>query len=282
MNSITAAFSNRDIALVFWILIITILLPLNKDIRKSIGEVIKILLSKPLLISFLIFLDYVIFLIWILQKVGFWEPSLLKTTVFWFFGFAVVLLFRLPKAVNIAYFKDIVKDSIKLTLILEFLADTYTFNLWIEIVGMFFLVFLAMLQAYASIDQKNERIEKLIKSFFSLFGIFIFARIVYMASTQFSDLWTVSNAKDFLLPIILSLMFIPFIYIMALYSQYEGLFLRLKYLAKEEDFQKKAKWKILQVANINLDKISNISGRIAKLLLVDESRSLDDIRKISR
>ena len=85
MNEVFAAFSNRDTAVVFWITAIIIFVLCKKSLRKSLPDVFRALLAKPLLISFIIFLDYILLLVLFLQIIGFWEISLVKN-----YGFLVV------------------------------------------------------------------------------------------------------------------------------------------------------------------------------------------------
>lgn len=144
------------------------------------------------------------------------------------------------------------------------------------------LVFIVLLQAYASLKPEHKKVESVMKAMNAIFGFGFLFFTIYKMITIPGELFTFVSLKSFLLPVLLTILFVPFIYLLALYSHYESLFIRLKFLEKEKPLRKSLKWQILKVANINLNKLSNISGGIAKLLLVDKIRSFDEIKKISK
>lgn len=262
MDSIFAVFSNRDIAIVFWLFLLLFFLLLKKSIRKSFAHIFKSLFVKNLITPLILFFDYILLLVLGLQITGFWEVYLTKDTIFWMFGFAFVLFFNFQKAKDAAYFKDIIKDVIKITVVLEFLADEYTFGLFTEIIIVFIIALLTMVQVVAKLDPKHKSAETFIRIIISLFNTFLFVYIVYRVFNQFNELLTIEKAKSFLLPIILSILFLPFIYFLSLYSEYEELFVRFEALSIDKSLRRKINWRIIRVANIRINKLQKISKNI--------------------
>ncbi len=80
----------------------------------------------------------------------------------------------------------------------------------------------------------------------------------------------------------MTILFMPFIYVLALFIQYEELFVRLDFISGDKEQQIKIKRQILQIANIDLDRLMNISRNIAKKLLIDKESSFEVIKNISQ
>jgi hypothetical protein len=112
--------SNREKALLVWILIVLIAMMLGKEIRKSIFGVFKALFVKQILAILGLFGLYVFASVSLLKLLGFWDASLLKDTILWAFG-AFVIMFKVDKAKDRNHFTDLIKDSIKWAVIFEFL-----------------------------------------------------------------------------------------------------------------------------------------------------------------
>lgn len=283
MDKIFEVLSNREIALIIWIILALALCILNKQVRNSLYALIKLVFTTPvLLIVNLLVLDYTLLAIDFLQRTQFWDESLIKDTVFWTLGTGFVLMFNSANTKEAGHFKKVLFDVIKWTIILEFIANFYTFSLLTEIILLPILVFIGVIQAYSELYPKYKKVETIFKAINGLIGLSILSYATYKTFNQSEALLTIASLKSFLLPLLLTVIYLPFIYCLALYTQYESLFVRLPFLIHDVERRKAVKKQILLVANFDLGKLLKISGGIAKLILVDESRSLDDIKKISK
>ncbi len=83
--------------------------------------------------------------------------------------------------------------------------------------------------------------------------------------TDFNSFVNYSNFKSFLLPIILSITFIPFAYLLALHMNYEMLFVRLRIFLKNNKNLRFAKFRILRKCGMSLAKVRSISLKINSL-----------------
>lgn len=253
--------SNREKAFLVWILIALIAMMFGKEIRKSILGDFKALFVKQILSVLWLFGVYVFVVVSFLKLVGFWDTSLLKDTILWAFG-AFLVMFKVDKAKDRNYFTDLIKDSIKWAMIFEFLVAFYTFSFRTEMILIPVLVFTGMLQAVASFDPKHKQVEELLKKFVSFIGIVIIGYVIFKTYTQYKDLLTIGQLKTFLLPIILTALFLPFAYGLATYMVYESIFIRLPFIIKDKKLINKTKSTIIKIANIDIRKLENISHRI--------------------
>jgi hypothetical protein len=281
MTEFIANFSNREVSLFVWMVIAIIAMLLSKSIRNIIVDIFKDFFEKSIRTIFFLFLVYVSIIVIGLFKLGFWEWSLLKDTIFWTFGFAIVLVFRANTTRRKSDFKPILKDAVKWTVIIEFLVAFYTFSLTTELIILPFIVFIGTLQAHPDTDEKYSQVSKILKNTLSLVGLGILGYVAYKTFYQIGELITIINFKSLVLPIILTALFIPFIYLLSLFMIYENLFIRLKFLVKDDKIRKKVKRQILRIANLNLDKLSNISENIFNEEPLSLENSFKKIKQIS-
>lgn len=282
MEKILDSFSTRELAIGFWVLIALIACMFGKSIRQSILGVLKALFAWKISVSLLAFFAHTTFYVFILYKLGFWNIALLKDTIIWTLSFGFVSLMNINKINDTKYFKNIFIDAIKWTIAIEFIVNFFTFSLTKEIILVPVLVFSAMLQAVASFDPKHKKVESIIKNILTYFSVFIFAYSLYKTIEKHSELFTVDNLKSFLLPVILTITFLPFMYFYNLFVKYEELWVRLRFMVRDENERKRVKRQIMLIANFDINKLVSISKNIAKPVNVYNDLSVTMIKQISK
>lgn len=228
-----------------------------------------------------LFLDYTIILVYILWKLGFWEISLLKDTLLWAFG-AFVLMFKTHNQ-NANGIRKIALEAFKWTLILEFLVAFHSFSFLFEFFLLLpFFTILGTLQAYSETDEKYSKVGAFFKNVSSVIGLIILGIVIYKTLANLELIFTIANLKNFLLPIFLTISFVPFIYFLKIFMTYENLFARINVFVRNKSFRRKVKWQILKISNLNLFKLTNISRHLVKLNLLEEGEWKKDIKAISQ
>jgi len=145
----------------------------SKSIRKSLGEILRLLFGKQIGTILLLLTVYITAILFLLHKIGTWDFSLLKDTIFWYVSIALVLFFSINKAKDTLYFKYIVKESFKWTIALEFFVNFYTFSFLTELILMPTTLFLAMVLAYLQTDKKFEQVSKVLTNIFTIIGLWL-------------------------------------------------------------------------------------------------------------
>lgn len=282
MDKIIDSLSTRELAWATWILIALIACMFSKNIRQSFADILKALFAWKISVSLLAFFIHTGLYVFILFKLGFWDISLLKDTLIWAFSFGFVSLMNVNKVNDSKYFKTVLLDTIKWTIALEFIVNFFTFSLTKELIIVPILVFSAMMQAFASFKPEHKQVENLFKYILTTFGIAIFIFSLYKTVEQHSQLFTLDNLKSFLLPVFLSLTFLPFMYLYNLLVKYEELWTRLNFSIRNKQDRQRVKRQILWVANFNIDKLVSISKNIAKPVNVYNDFSNAMIKTISK
>jgi hypothetical protein len=199
---------------------------------------------------------YTVLVVWLLAKINLWEKSLLKDTILWFCfaGFATLMESVTAKH-NSVSFSRIVADNIKVIIILEFLVNTYTFPLGVELVIVPILAFSAMVDAYA--EYKGEHtVVKLMKGLQVVLGLAILIGVTAQAISDFANLGTFDTIRAVGLAPLLSILFLPFLYVFLLYSTYDLLFVMLKVgPEKDKSLRRYAKLAVIRHCGANLSKL---------------------------
>jgi len=216
MNNLSNIFSTREIAIFIWFLILLIFAIRTKEVRNSIVRVIKAFFNRKLFLAFCTLLIYILLVVFILSVIGFWDISLLKDTVFWTLFSGIVLFMNINKIENVNYFSSLIKDNIKVIVIWEFLFNFYTLSLIGELVLIPVVSLFSIMEVFAEHSSKQEENQKKVVTFcknvLGLIGLGLIVYVVYKTITKYELLFSVSNIKSFLLPILLAILTLPYFY----------------------------------------------------------------------
>ena len=113
-------------------------------------------------------------------------------------------------------------------------------------------------------DPKHIKVNKFLKSILSLFGFIMLASVLYKSFGDYKNLFTIDNFKSIYLPIVLTILTIPFYYLLALFMIYEEFFIRIDFMFNDQKIKKELKKQILINANFNINYLSNIKKNLVK------------------
>ena len=211
-----------------------------------------------------------------LNAVGVWEIAQLPITILWVLCVAFVMLFEFSKANDQNFFKDAIKDNLKGLIILEFLINLYVFDLWVELFLVPVFVILVGMIAIAETDEKYAIVKKLLNYIMAFIGLSFIGYAIYMVVTDFEHFATFENFSNFYLPILLTVMFLPFVYFAALYAGYESLFVRLQFFVNDGAVLKYAKKKTIFAFSLNLSALNKWSEHINTSWRFKDKKEVDE------
>lgn len=253
-------FNNREIVIVILGLIALLFMMLKKEIRQSIVSLLKCFLHWKILVPILLTFLYTLIIVLIFKKVNLWNFSLLKDTIFWL-GAAFIMLFNYEKISK--DLKKSIKEIFGLVVVLEFIAGLYAFNIIGELILVPSIVIIAMMNAVADTKKEWLPVKKLTDGILSIIGIYILIFTIFQIAKNFQDFRTMHNLESFLLPIIFTLLYLPFIYLLALFAEYELLFMRIGsfWLKDNKKLSKYAKRQALRTCLFSLNKLKKLSAK---------------------
>ena len=250
-------FSSREIVAASFITIVIIFAVSHKSIRPSVVSVIRAALSKQIVFPFLLMIAYAGLLTFLFSRSSFWKWYYLKDIIIW------VLFVGTPICFNAAlkdreayYFRHIITDNIKLAVFVEFLISTFTFPILGEFVLQFILLFLGVLQAYAGTKEEYASTKKFVDWLLAIIGLFVLAYSLIEAVKTYADLNSIDLFVSFITPLVFSVLYLPVAYLLAVYSKYQLLFIRMRFKeSKDYEAQKTHRKKALKACGLSLKKI---------------------------
>lgn len=210
---------------------------------------------------------------------------MLKDTCVWGLFSALSLFFNIYKARDFSFFKNVLKDSAKLIVIVEFIINLYIFPFAIELILLPLIIALTMMQTYSEIEGKRNKEHKkttsCLNKLMSIIGIVVIVYSSIMA-IKYGNLFSADNLKIFFLPIVLTILSIPYFYILALCLEYESVFIAIKHTRRNDDLAitRDMIKATLLYANVNINKLSRIWKYHA--LLETSDNPYEYIKRISK
>jgi hypothetical protein len=278
-GDIIQPLNNRELAITFWIVIAVIWILCYSKYRESIAGIIKAFFVWKIIIPILFMLLYICLMLICLYSIGIWRFTQTTNTILWIVGVAFVLLFKLTSTNNPDIFKDSIRDLFKALVVLEFIINLYVFNLWIELIIFPILFVMFFMSAIADNDKEYAPVKGCLNYVLAFIGFIFVTYAVYMMIADFRGFISFENLESFITPIMLSILILPFIYGMALYSSYESLFIRLRFYIEDESLYKYMKRKTILSFNLNLWALNRWSNKLNIFKLSCDRESVDEAFK---
>ncbi|MFP4027124.1 MAG: hypothetical protein ACLFWL_04980 [Candidatus Brocadiia bacterium] len=258
LRLIVQALNNREIASLAWGLPIVIALLIKKDIRSRFLDIAHIGATPKIILPFVALLLYVFTVVGILAEIDFWTPILLKNTVLWFFGTAVVLFLKSPEALNSpsTFFWIQIKRIVALTALLSFLVGLYTFPLTVEYFFIPFVTSVVVFQQFSSVKHGDQAVHRLFTGIATVIGLLL---ITFTAHRLFAGPGglNMSQLRSLALPVVLSFSVLPFLYLWAIFMAYDTI-----YRMTKDEFEGRTRlpwliwWKTINGCHLNLKKLN--------------------------
>ncbi|NVZ96752.1 hypothetical protein HX819_20775 [Pseudomonas sp. D6002] len=235
-------FNNREISIIIWTAVAIIAMCFLRDIRSNLLEIFKAFFSRHFLGFFSLAFLWMTVCVYGLYRVDLWEYANLKTTIVWGATFAFSSMFSLSKIrSDRSFFSGLVSGAVKPTAIVVFVTSLYSFSLWVEILLVPLVVFLSLLSAVSSREEKNAMLTKFLDRLVIVIGVAYLTNAAFEMVNDFTSFASGTNFKDFFGPVILTFMFFPFLYLFGLYGAYDVAFAQIGLRLKDEKIAAYAK-----------------------------------------
>lgn len=272
IDQILPFFSNREWALIVGILILAIYALCVAP--KSVAAVLKCLFEPKLLVIFIGGYTYLTVCVWLLNKFELWNMSLIKETVLYILS----SVFFVGKSVNIDknshLFRKQVFGNMKTTTIITYLVNLYSFSFWIEFFLLIIVSIFTTICVYTAqkTDEQSTTLHPFSKKVLFITSLVYFIGLIVWLITNWHNVFTTHSILALLLPIMLGIMFIPYMYGIALYSKYELIFCRLRVLSEnigQKYNYKKRRNLILKTCGLNLCRVKNFNHQFHQYAVDD-------------
>lgn len=226
---------NRDLALLIWLVIALATAVLMRTGRNTLRDISKVALETQVSVIFLLMIAYGATIVWQLASLGLWTKRLIPETVLWLAGPGVVLIFRAvtSRGESETFFRYMFLATLRVTILIEFLVNLYPVHLILELVFVPVFVVLGGILALAESREEHVVPEGRLQVFMALVGLAMLSDTAANIIRDPGGFATLDTLREFLLPILLTAAFIPFIYFLAVYASYEMAFNYIDFRAPE-------------------------------------------------
>lgn len=256
-------FSTREVAVGIYGLLAIILACTNKKIRIAVIGVVKATCQKPFLVLFFWVWMYVTGIIYCMCELHLWKWVFLKDVFIWVVFAGAPLSFKAAwRKVEEGFFRTMIRENLKLVVLVEFIINSFTFSLMTEMILQPILWVLTSLQSFS--ETKEEW--KPAKNFFDI--VVSMVSLVFLGFTFRTAIRTFSieGVPDllvtFCVPILLSICYVPVVYVLALRAKYRELFVRIVIRGVNNKREiRKRKWAVVLACGASYRKICEFSRR---------------------
>ncbi|MEO9598910.1 hypothetical protein [Parasphingorhabdus sp.] len=247
-------FSNREYAALIWIAIFLIFVMAKPDIRSAFAAVLRVFFHRKVSSVFLIATIYIIGCIWLLSLFSIWTFDNLKAVIAWTLTTAFVTLLGANKiAEDSSYFSKEVRQLFALTALLTFIIEMHSYHLLLELIAVPIITVLAIMDQYSAGKPEFASIEKLLGCILPVIGGIYFIASLLQTVQLWPTLEFAEVLRDFFVPVFLSILFIPFLYLLSRYMVYESAYSILGIWIEDAKLRRQSKWLALKYFRFNID-----------------------------
>ena len=278
MKELLDILDNREKAFLIWIAFAALLALRSNNVRPALVSVLRTLLSRKILIVLVAALGWVCLEVLLLHW-WLWNFGMVKDTVIWVFAQALVMVFNHHRAhKDASYFKRAALASFKIALVLEFLINSYVFHIVIEVLLFPLLAFLAAMFAFSETSEKYVPVRRLVEYVMGAIGLFLLGYVLVRLIGDVDSFVSIETLRRFVLPIALTLLFLPFVYALAVYTAYENLFVRIDVWMTDGGLARYTKRQLLRTCLFRLGRVNRFASQYAARL--NAVRSQRDTAKL--
>jgi hypothetical protein len=260
VNVINHIFNNRELAIIVWTIIFTLWILNYKEIRKSIFRFLETLFQDSILIIILSNVLYLFIWIRVFYYYNLWDITLLKDTLYWYFGVALVLFLDINKAIaEEDYFKKLIVDTFKIVILIQYISNLHTFSFIVEFIMFPFLFFFSLTNGFTERKDEYIAVRVFTQVLLVIYGIIVSAFSIYHLWVDFQKDIVIDRLKMILLSPTLTIIYLPFIYLMAIFFAYEEFLKTKKWILKDNiETYKFLKWEVLKNCKFSLSKLRKV------------------------
>ena len=242
--------TNRETALgisfvVLWSLIVIASARRDSNLGSLFIEVIKAATCHKILVALALFLGTIGIAIGVAHRIGLWVPTLTRSTVIWVVITGGGLFYRMGKNEQ-SFFRDTLKQTVAIAVVVEFVANLESFSLWIEITTQLFAGVLGLLTMPVKDSEKQHA------------GLRKFANFYYLMLGSVAIIWAVWKmewrtanygelALEFALPIWLSAVAVLYLYLLSIFAIHETTSVRMRIYSRKHHHTRRYRMKMVAI-----------------------------------
>ena len=271
--------STREIALLIWFCAVALFSFIHPSTRPSVLHLVRVVLQRQVVVVIALLYAYMGVVVWGLSLVSIWDWGQFKNTLIWSIAVGMASLFRINEIEDEPhFFRKWILDQLKVIAVVEFIIAYYTFPLLIELLLFPILFVIACTITMGERQEKHHRAASFLSGVLAIFGLTLIAYAIYMIVIDFQSFASFRTVQDFYTPIVLSFAFVPFIFVIYIYSSYQRVFGILGISIKDVRLRRYAKFRSALAFGLNVGALRCWQRNIG----IHKPSNKDDIRNAIR
>ncbi|WP_146126291.1 hypothetical protein [Burkholderia multivorans] len=243
MIEILQSLDSRELASAIWLGIFIVWCLTKPGVREGFGSVLSAATARPIVIAFFLAIAHLVAVTAILCHFDLWTLKQFKITALWLVVAGIPALADTPEiSRNPSLLKTAVAKNFKWSLLLDFFIKLPLLG---ELIYVPFTALLGGLLAVAQSDDTYAPAHKFLNGVLIVMGLGFLVFESYKVLTSFDTIANLDTLRDFVLPVIYNIAFIPLLWIMSIYIAYESVFVRLRFVIKDETLHSYARRKLI-------------------------------------
>lgn len=236
--------TSRQLAVVVWLVLFLVWALTVAGVRTALASLIKTIFAGKALVALSAIIGYNVAIVVWLQRVGFWDPTMLYDTVLFVAVGAIGAVMRAATqgvTYDARFFLKTILVNLEVIVLLQFLSDFFPFNFWIEFLVLIPLTTLLVMLVVVSEHQEGAEIaHRFFTKTQSVIGLALIAYVAWRVVSGFAQLMQAQVLFSLILPLVMSVFFVPILYVVSAVMAYENAFLMVSF--KNDDLRL-ARWK---------------------------------------
>lgn len=243
MIEIFQSFSNREWASAFWLGVLIAVIASYKPARAPLKDLLKTFFQPVIVVPLILAGFYTAGEIYLLDRIGWWSLTNLKSSILWLVTFAFVAMFELASIKNRkSGMGKVTREILTITSLFLFVTELHSFSLAIELLTLPVVTLLALMAEFAKHKPEHSAAAKALGCIVAIIGFSYFGFSFAETIEKWDETATWATALDFLLPILLSVGFLPFLWVWQIYVVYSDTFVTLSIYGIEEELVPYGRW----------------------------------------
>lgn len=274
--------NSREWAITTWLIIVLAVVFVHGSSRTAIIGLIKAFVAAKIVVPIVLLFGYIALEIALGNVLHIWSSALLKDTLVWATISGLAMFFGYDQVTQKSkFFRRRIFAAFGLSVFLDVFVNLYTFSFPVELVLQPLLVVLVIVSAFSNNRLGYRQTKRLTDFLLAVIGFTVFFLTVRHVAMNWATLNKGFLAAQLILPAWLTIGLLPFVYVIALYANYEEAFLRLSFTRKSLRHQARAKIALVICLNVQARKV----GKLDLLWLrkiADTSSLLEACRVVNR
>ncbi|CCN49231.1 membrane hypothetical protein [Vibrio nigripulchritudo MADA3029] len=263
-------FNTRELAAGTWLVIfLTFAVCSSSDVRVSVRQFLNAIINKTILSNLLVFISNTALLVYLLDLLGYWSDGQYKNLGLWFFASGIVIWSGVNK-----FTKDgkclitVVKNQINVMLFVEFLVAFKTYSYFTELFLLLLPVLFSLVKNATNLREFHVKVYRQILAFGYGFILYDSVQTIYLNGSSF---WTYSMLQDFMTPVLLTILSLPYFVVFSVYLRLERSMCKINIYTKDQRLRWYARY--LAIKEFGLDYESIKAWLTYSCVLEFESRN---------